>query len=656
MEHRFGFKDLIVLVLLVVIGVSVWLSMVQKNRDWKELQRIATQVDEMGRRVEQIAATEAMLSDRIGELRTLIESRPMVAAPAGADATGGAGRPQASAAGARDESWARPGVPIEWFEEPSLTTDPRSKPGFSIGGEFFEVFEAQPPKIVPYIAEDVYSRRVFERVVEPLGEFDPNTLKPRGVLAQAWQMDPKGLWLRVRLHPTATFSDGTPVTSEDLRWTVQDFVFNPLVEAVRTRSTMDHIADVKIIDQHSVEFVFNKSLFTNLTYTVGLSVLPKHYYSRFEPGQINQATGLLMGSGQFRLATNDPEQQWTPPNDIVLVRNDRYWARNGRSPLASLRFRAVSDDLSRLTAYRKGECSMIMPTSPQFNAVVKEPGWDEENWSLNWNNMRAGYSFIAWQCGPRAGRKTTPFADKRVRQAMTLLLDRERMIRDIWDGIGVVAMTSVNPDSPASPPGLTPWKHDPDAAAKLLAEAGWKDRDGNGVLENEKGEEFEFEFTRSAGGETAERLSKFIKDACTKAGIRCNVRVVDWAGIADILKSRDFDALTMGWGANAPESDPKQIFHSDSIREGGDNFVQWASPAADAAIDRIRTTIDIDERMKAWHEFGRILHEEQPYTFVRVVPWLRFVRREFGNVNTYRSGLYPAEFFRVGAASPTPAG
>lgn len=652
MENRFGFKDFVVIALLVAIAVSLWLVMVQRDQQYKTVRAIGDRVDELSRRVEQISTAEAGLASELQSIRRAIETRPVVAGPSG---EAHAAIPQdARTDGGRDVAWARPGVPIEWQPDPSYTTDPRTMPGFRTGGEFTEIFEAQPAKVVPYVSTDTYGRRVIDRVAESLGTYDPKTLKNRGLLANAWQLDPEGKWLRLHINPKATFSDGQPVTAEDVRWTVQDFVFNPLIEAERTRSTMDHITDVVVIDERTVEFQFREPIFTNLSYTLGLYVLPKHYYSRFEPAQINQATGLLMGSGPYRFASNDIEQQWTPPSDVVLVRNDRYWASNARGPVAALRFKVINDETARLVGYRKGEGSMMLPSPVQFNAVTKEPGWDDDNYSLNWNNMRSGYAFIGWQTGPRAGKKLTPFRDKRVRQAMTLLIDRERMIRDVWDGIGTVATSPANPESPASDPTLKPWPFDLERAKQLLAEAGWVDRDNDGVLENDAGEEFEFEFTRASGGETAERISKFIKDACAKAGIRCNVRVVDWSVYTEILKSRDFDAITMSWGANAPESDPRQIFHSDSIREGGDNFVQWRSPEADVLIEKARTTMDFEERMKAWHAFHRVIHEEQPYTFVRVVPWLRFVKRDFHNVNTYRTGLEPWEFFTPGGPTPAP--
>jgi peptide/nickel transport system substrate-binding protein len=341
---------------------------------------------------------------------------------------------------------------------------------------------------------------------------------------------------------------------------------------------------------------------------------------------------------------------------VVLVRNEAYWAE--KPALAGLRFKSIKDDLGRLVAYQNGEGSMMLPTSPQFNAVLREQkDFEEKNYALKWVNMRCGYSFIAWQCGPRAGKETTPFADRRVRRAMTHLLDREKMIRDIWDGIGIVAKGPMNPESPASDPALKPIAFDPEKGKALLAEAGWLDRNGDGVLENADGDPFEFEYTYATGGEISERLARFVKDSCAKAGIVVVTRPVDWSRYQEILKLRDFDAITLAWGSNAPESDPRQIWHSESTKEGGDNFVQWRNADADALIEKGRRAMDEAARMQVWREFEALVAEEQPYTFVRVSPWLRFVKREFGNVNTYRTGLEPQEFFKVPSSSaPAPAG
>jgi peptide/nickel transport system substrate-binding protein len=226
------------------------------------------------------------------------------------------------------------------------------------------------------------------------------------------------------------------------------------------------------------------------------------------------------------------------------------------------------------------------------------------------------------------------------------------MISDIWDGIGIVSKGPMNPESPASDPATKPLPYDAQMGKALLAEAGWQDRNGDGILEDASGKKFSFEYTYAGGGEISERLARFVKDSYAKAGIEVVTRPVDWSRYQEILKLRDFDAITLAWGANAPESDPRQIYHSESMKEGGDNFVQWKNADADALIEKGRRTMDEAERMLVWRQLEQVIAADQPYTFVRVSPWLRFVSREFGNVNTYRTGLQPEEFFRVALPAP----
>ncbi|MSR18934.1 MAG: hypothetical protein EXS00_07195 [Phycisphaerales bacterium] len=638
MQNRFTIKDFLTVLVMALILLSVWLSMVQRDREWNRLLSIESRIGRM-----ETALSEVQTQLDRGVVRT------------GAAARGDSSGP---ASVALDETWAVPGVAIEWQPMPGPATDPRAEPGFAVGGEFCELFEAQPAKLVPYLSQDVYGTRVLDRIVESLANFNPNTLVLRGELADAWQIDPSGLWIRAHINPLARFSDGSPLTAHDVVWTFHEFILNPEIDAVRTRSTMEDSFDKAVaINDQTVHFTFKKAVFTNVLTALGNGILPKAYYSQFTPTQINQSTGLAMGSGLFRLeqlpmGTEDLATQWTPGNDVVLQRSERYWGV--RPSLDRLRFRTVKDEMARLVAFRNGEGSMMLPSSPQFNKVLREePEFADDNFALKWINMRCGYSFIAWQCGAR-GNRTLPFSDKRVRQAMSMLLDRERMIRDIWEGIGVVSKGPMNPESPGSDPALKPWPYDPERAAALLAEAGWADRNEDGVLENAVGDQFEFEYTYATGGEISERLARFTKDSYARAGIRMNTRPVDWSRYQEILKMRDFDAITMGWGANAPESDPRQIYHTESIKEGGDNFVQWSCPEVDALIDQGRTTMDEATRMLVWQRFEAKVAEECPYTFIRVAPWLRFIKRDFGNVQPYRKGLEPQEFFHIGGSGSTP--
>ena len=682
MQNRFGFKDGLMLVLLIIVGLLVIVGMFGNDRVLDQVQKIEGKVAELEKAVATSGDAGKGLQSVQGELnaiRDAINARPINVFVNGVAADGSGSMPvmpqavppnettsrsTSSSSNERDDSWARPGVPIDWQPPMTASSDPRKVPGFAENGEFTEIFGAQLPRITPYLSGDVYSRRILDQVLESLASYNADTLKLEGVLADAWQFDPDGMWLRVHLRPDARFSDGVPVTAEDVRWTIQDFIFNERIEAERSRSILDMIEDVEVLDDHALEITFNKALFSNLSGALSVAVLPKHYYSKFEESFINQSTGLLMGSGWFKLESNDPDNQWSPGSDVVIVRNDRYWGPN-KAALESLRYKVISEPVAALVGFQNGDGDMLSPSSSQYAELRSNSDFLTDNAIYKWVNMRSGNGFIGWQCGQRGGPPDgtwTPFHDKRVRKAMTMALDREQMIRDIYAGVGVVSTGPSSPSSPASNPGIDPWPYDLDQSRLLLKESGWEDLDGDGILEYQKDDEyfskgtpFKFEFTITNSGEISERIISYLVSQCEGLGIICEPRVVDWSFYSDMLKSRDFDAMIMGWSASAPESDPRQIWHRDSIQNQGDNFIQWDNQAASDLIDEGRMTMDAESRMMIWHDFHSILHDEQPYTFVRVAPWIRFINRDIGNVQTYPVGLMPHEFFRVSADEATPA-
>lgn len=667
MQNRFGVKDFVLVNLILLVGLLVFLNMRQTDRAWTRNE------DALGR-VKSIEGQVGGLDRRLGDIDTALRqskeasdaAKAELAAIKQAIASGvtvragsGSATPAEDSQAdvkpetqARDASWARPGVTIRWQPPYRFATDPRSVEGFRTGGEVTEIWEAQTKTLTPYISTDVYSRRVQELVLESLGTYDPKTLKTVGLLADAWQIDPDGVWLRAHIREGAKFSDGRPVTAEDLRWTFHDYVMNEQIEAERSRTILrDSISKVEAIDPRTVEFTFKERLFSNTDNALGIFILPSHIYSKYTPAQLNKSTGFIVGSGPFRLRNFNPDRQWAPPEDIVLERNEQYWGT--RPALDSLRYKAINEEIGRLNAFYAGDADIITPAAPQFVSKQEDPEWKKRTRFLKWVNMRSGYSFIAWNCGERSG-KFTPFHDRRVRVGMTLALDREKMIRDIWKGIGEVAKGNQPLNSPGSNPDVKPLPFDPRRARNMFKEAGWEDRNGDGVREDSIGNEFVFEFTYAGGSEIGERIGRFVKDAYTAVGIRVNLRAVEWAVYQDLLKTRDFDAITLGWGANAPESDPQQIFHSDSIKNQGDNFAQWSNPDADRLIEAGRRELDDAKRYKIWQQLEAVLGEEQPYTFVRVPPWTRFVSVRVGNVVPYPKGLEPAEYFTFGPATVAP--
>jgi peptide/nickel transport system substrate-binding protein len=641
MESRFALKDFLLLVIVLAVGVAVVLAMYQEDRRWAEARAMRDTLTEqtamlanMQRRIEE---TQARVGDQASALKDIQDKLARGATlPAPASSSAAEARP-----GSTSDSWARPGVPITRPRPWDVVKDPRAMPNYAEGGTLTEIFEGTPQKLTPYVYNDVYYARIVNEVVcESLAMFDSDSLKLRGWLAEAWQYDPEGMWLRVKIRDEARFSDGTPVTAEDVRYTYMDYVFNQEIQADVYRSQMNVVKGVKVISERVAEFEFVAPKFINLWGALRYGILPKHFYAQFTPSQINTSTGLLLGSGAYRVERPGLDGQWKPGEPLVLVRNEQYWGT--RQPPDRLRYSFITDNVARLTEFENGRADIMRATPEQFRRKSQEPAFLEKNRAMAWTNMRSGYAFISWNCGERGGRPT-PFSDKRVRQAMALMTDRDRINRDFYEGLAEVCVGPFPPSQ--SDPTVKPWPFDLDRARALLEEAGWKDRDGNGILENERGDEFAYEYTYATGSSLGEKVGKYLIDQGAKAGIKVTLRVTDWAAMQTMQDNKDFDALTLSWSWSNPESDPYQIFHSSQATNEGDNWGSWINPKADELIERGRRSVNEAERMQVWHELHRLIADEQPYMFLLNIPWIRFVSNRIENVHEHPVCWDRREFF-----------
>jgi ABC-type transport system substrate-binding protein len=209
---------------------------------------------------------------------------------------------------------------------------------------------------------------------------------------------------------------------------------------------------------------------------------------------------------------------------------------------------------------------------------------------------------------------------------MTHAFRKERILEHIFSGLGEITGSPFYLKSPATDPAIKPWPHDLDAARRLLAEAGWKDSDGDGILDrvrDGKKEDFEFQLVLFAHSQEYRDLGSIFKEELLKIGVRMTPLPVDWAQMQKKLDDKDFDAYTGGWGL-AWDSDPFQIWHSSqaSIPKGS-NRVGLRNPEVDRLIETLRVTFDPDQRVALQRRIHAIVHEEQPYTFFytpRVVP------------------------------------
>ncbi len=566
MDNRFTIKDAVLFLLIVAIIVMLWLKMVQDDRLWEQSRQILTEVQTQTR---DIAALRRVMNE--GGVSV---NAGTVEAPPANDA----------------------------FRRIRMA---RQKPGYAEGDWMVESVGMAVPVLNPLTSQDVYASIVQGRVIESLAVTDVETLELVPLLAQSWQIADDGLSTTFKLRPNVTFSDGQPMTAEDVAYTF-DLIMDKDVTDGRVREYLRHIERVEVLGTHEVKFHYRAVFYENFRRSAEFQVLPKHFLSKFSKQELREHKALLMGTGPYRLA--DPEQ-YTPGQQIELMRNERYWGVAG--PWDRIIWRIIERESTELVAFRNGEIDTFGPTPEQHVEMIKDADLLKRKEYLEFESVRTGYSYIGWN-QKRQGLPTL-FADKRVRQAMTMLVDRRRMIDEILLGYATVASGPFHHLGPQYDTAIEPWPYDPQRALELLREVGFS-REGDGPLLGPDGKPFEFELIYPAGSELIQRIGLFLRDNFARAGINLKLNPQDWALLLQSLNARDFEAITLGWSGDV-EVDIEQMFHTRCI-EDGDNPNSNTNPEFDAANDKAHVALDAEERMALWRQCHRILHEDQPYTFL----------------------------------------
>lgn len=596
MENRFGIKDFFLIALLVVVIVLIVLCMVQVDRQWKTLESLQNSSRDQGH---DLITIKRMLDEGINVQATTQQAT-----------TSNSGKPS-----------------VDPFK---VMKDAEKMPGFARGDWLIQNCDGKLKSITPFIGQDVYAAWIQQKVQEGLIYRDVNTLEFVPMLCRSWEISQDGKTITFNLRRGITFSDGEPFTADDVVFTFK-WIMNAAVNAPRERGGLELMEDVKKIDDYTVQFTFKEFFFKSLETVGGQPILPTHFYEKFTPDQFNETPGLLMGTGPYRLA--DPAG-WKPGDRLILLRNERYW---GEPPAPDrLVYFEVEEEVAQQTMFSNGELDIFAATAEQYNKMKTDPKILSIAQPLEYVYMLQGYGYISWN--EEINQKPSIFADKRVRQAMTMLIDREEICRQIYLGYGSVPNGPFAAASKQADPTVKPWPYDPARAKKLLEEVGIWDRDGDGTLDTPDGKPFRFTLTYPNKYAIYERMTSFMKDGFAKVGVIMERDPVDWPILQQKMQRHEFDSVMLAW-SGAIDDDPHQMFHSSQIKDQGDNVMSYRSAECDAAIDAARTCVDEARRLELWHKVHRILAEDCPYTFLVSRKSTIFVNKRWQNVATCTIGL-----------------
>lgn len=228
--------------------------------------------------------------------------------------------------------------------------------------------------------------------------------------------------------------------------------------------------------------------------------------------------------------------------------------------------------------------------------------------------LNSSYTYIGWNAA------TPYFGSAKVRRAMTMAIDRHRIIEQNLNGLGVEITGTFFRYSPAYDESIVPLPFSPQQARLLLEEEGWYDSNGDGIIDkliNGTREPFSFTLTYYVKNQVQKSIAEYLVNALKEVGIECRLNGVDVADLTSSLENKSFDAMCMAWSLGLPPENPRQLWSSAGAKEkGSSNIVGFANAEIDKLIDLLDYESDKQKRVELYHQFDRILYDEQPYTFL----------------------------------------
>ena len=488
---------------------------------------------------------------------------------------------------------------------------------------------AEPATLNPITRKDVYATWVVSgNIFESFLEYDLDKVRLKPLLAESYEVSDDGLEISFRIRDDVHFSDGHPIGVDDVIFSYETII-NPKIDAHNLANYYKDVDRVVRISDREVKFIMKRTYFKALEFLGGMDILPKHIYEFSDPADFNKHRSDPVGSGPYVF------EKWNVGREIVLRRNEQYWGRKPK--LKKIVFRIITNEVAALQALRSGQIDFIRPEPEQFAELRNDQEFKNKYYCLLYWDPGVGYRYVGWN------QDTPFFKDRRVRLAMTHIVNRKKIIQYLLKGLGREVTGPFYILGKQNNPNIEPWLYDPQQAKQLLGEAGWIDTDGDGIRDKD-GIPLRFKLMIVSQVPFHERLAKLLKDEAAKIGIEIVPDPYEWSIFVERLNTRSFEATTLAWGG-VVESDPYQIWHSSQIVGRGSNRIGFADAEADAIIEEARRTLDENKRNKLYHRFHQILHEQQPYTFLLTRPWLYFLDKRFENVKIHKLGLDPLEWY-----------
>jgi peptide/nickel transport system substrate-binding protein len=463
------------------------------------------------------------------------------------------------------------------------------------GGELIDAMTGEPSGLIFMVAGESASAAIASNIFNSLLKYNAD-LDLEGELAESWVISKDNKTITFKLKPNLKWADGKPLTSKDVLFTWQ------LVTDEKTRSP--YASDYQLVTKteapnlSTFKVTYAEAYAPALDSWASLHILPKHLLIDQDIHK-TAFSRKPVGSHYYQL------DQWNHGENIKLSRNANSVL--GQANIDKLVTRIIPDNSAQFLELMADNIDSMALDPIKYSRIIPSRPALEKKLNL-FKELGNSYTYLGFNL------KHKPFDDLRVRKAINYAIDKQEIIDGVYLGLGINIASPYKPGTRWSNPKLEPYDYDPSKARALLKEAGFKDSDNDGILERD-GKRFAFEIITNQNKER-EKSAVIIQRRLKEIGIDVKIRAIEWASfISRFINTGDFDVVILGWGLGL-DPDQYNIWHSSQQAPGQFNFVGYSNPKVDRLLERGRTELDPEKRMKIYHAFAKALLEDSPIVYL----------------------------------------
>ena len=465
---------------------------------------------------------------------------------------------------------------------------------------------SNPSRLNPILASDSASSEISDWLFNGLFKYDKDGNVTHDLaLSHEFISDTK---LIIKLKKNVLWHDDRKFTADDVIFTFNT-IHNPKVFTA-IKSNYKEVKSVNKLDDYTLEIVYKRAYFKALEIWM-VGILPKHLLKDEEDLMRSDFNKNPIGTGAYKL------ENFKVGSDIKLTSNSKYF--DGEPKIKEINYKFLPDPTTSFLFLKQEKLDVGGLTPLQIDRQISKEFL--EKYQII-EKPSFSYTYLGFNLNK------PKFKDKRVREALSLGIDRKEIVDILFFGHGEVCNGPFLPGSFAYNDEIKETKQNIKKAIELLKEAGYDENNP-----------FTFEVITNTGNETRINASQIIQYQLAKIGVKMKIRVMEWqAFLNTVVHPRKFEAVILGWSLSLmPDAYP--LWHSNSRKMGAFNLVNYSNPKVDKLIEKGNITVQRDKLTKIYKEIFKLIAEDIPYLFLYIPNSISVVHKKIENVEPSFIGI-----------------